>query len=220
MKASTLWFSGAILAIASVVFTTPAPAHADTYKRFDLGNFANQRFPIGITASSTVVFVDMGGIGGPCSSNSFDDCFETWVDGTRITFSPTDPGFTYDNGTGCTPFTIPSVSTGSTRGVCNNGHEVYAYKRGVGPMQGFYDGPYLNNVADRAGGGEVFQVDLNASGDFVLVEGLNPSMDDASGEWYEYIDLSTDTVPEPASIFLLGTGALAALGSMRRRLSQ
>jgi hypothetical protein len=217
MKAATLWFSGAILAIASVVFTTPATAHADTYKRFDLGNFANQRVLAGITASGTVVFFDNSE--GLCGFGNFG-CFETWVDGAFEGYSATDPGFTYDNGTGCTPFTIPPVSTGSTRGVCNNGHEVYAYKRGVGPMQGFYDGPYLNNVADRAGGGEVFQADLNASGDFVLVDGLNPSMDDASGEWYEYIDLSTDTVPEPASIFLLGTGALAALGSMRRRLSQ
>jgi hypothetical protein len=56
---------------------------------------------------------------------------------------------------------------------------------------------------------------LNASGDFVFVDGKTVS--DASGEWYEYIDLTTRATPEPTSIFLLGTGVFAALGPMRRQ---
>jgi hypothetical protein len=211
------FFSAAILAIVAVLSTAPATAHADTYQVFDLGNFENERGLFGITDSGAIVFFDNfeAGCFDPFHSGG---CFETWVDGTRVGFSPTDPrtdpGLTYDNGMQCTPTIIPPV-TGLTQGVCNNGHEVYAYKPNTIPPIGltFYDGPDL--ATDRIGEGRVFQADLNASGDFVFVDGKTVS--DASGEWYEYIDLTTRATPEPTSIFLLGTGVFAALGPMRRQ---
>jgi hypothetical protein len=214
MKISPSFFSAAILAIAAVLFTTSATAHADTYERFDLGNFENERGLSGITDSGTVVFFDSDIVCSP----SIVGCFETWVDGTRVGFSAIDPGLTYDNGTPCTPTIIPPPTGFTTGGVCNNGYEVYAHKPNTLPPQNltFYDGPDL--ATDKFGGGLIFQADLNASGDFVFVNGKTIS--DASGEWYEFIDLTTAATPEPESIFLLGTGALAALATMRKRLFQ
>lgn len=214
------FFNAAVIAITAVLFSAPAITHGDTYQLFDLGAFENERGLSGITGSGTVVFFDNFQAG--CSDPlHLGGCFETWVDGTRVGFSATDPrtdpGLTYDNGTPCTPTITPPV-TGfvSGGGVCNNGREVYAYKPNTLPPQNFtfYDGPDL--ATDRFGSGLVFGADLNAAGDFVVVE--NKTISDASGEWYEYIDLTTRATPEPESIFLLGTGALAALGVMRKRL--
>jgi hypothetical protein len=206
----------AILAIAAVFFTAPTTAHADTYQIFNLGGFANEHFFSGITDSGTVVFFDLEG---ECGGYSISEgCFETWVDGTRVSYSTTDPrtdpGLTYDNGTPCTPTIIPPITTGSAGGVCNNGHEVYEYHSNNQHGAAFYDGPYLD-LTDQIGGGLVFEADLNASGDFVFVNGK--TVEDVSGEWFEYIDLTTRATPEPSSIALLGTGALAALGTIRKR---
>jgi hypothetical protein len=38
-----------------------------------------------------------------------------------------------------------------------------------------------------------------------------------SEQWFEAIDL---TIPEPGGILLLGSGALTAIGAMRRRLQK
>jgi hypothetical protein len=70
--------------------------------------------------------------------------------------------------------------------------------------------PVLAQVSGALGGGLIF---LNGQGDIVY--------DDVFDEdWFEAIDLTTAATPEPASLFLFGTGALGALGIMRKRLFQ
>lgn len=208
-----------IVAVATLIglFTTPAKAHADTYQIFDLGS-ANRTGIVGITASGTVVLDFHIPVGAdPCKSSNICNEYETWTNGVMVNQSYTAPNLVYDNGAPCTvsaPFLTSSVS-----GTCNNGNEVYTAVYPAATMP-----PYLNAtftgpdpVADFFAPGEISisDVNLNSSGDFAY-NWDHPT--GGGGENLEAIDLTTDQVPEPGSIFLLGTGLLAALGTMRRRL--
>jgi hypothetical protein len=215
MRTSKPWFSAAILAIAVVFFAAPTPSHADSYQIFLLFTASNSptaiHDPVGITASGTVVaFVDptdCGGTPGPC--------YETFDHGVVVSQSLTLPALAYDNGnSGCAP--DASFSASFSDSVCNNGREVYGtnFNSAVHPSE-IFTGP--DPVADFFASGVLASADLNSSGDFVyLVNALGSS----NGEIFEAIDLTTDQVPEPGSIFLLGTGLLAGLGAMRRRSLQ
>jgi hypothetical protein len=214
MRTSKPWFSAAIIAIAAVLFAAPTPSHADTYQIFLLFTSSISptatHDPVGITASGAVVaFVDptdCGGTPGPC--------YETFANGVLVSQSLTLPALAYDNGNSCAPDASFSASFGDS--VCNNGHEVYGtnFYSAVHPSE-IFTGP--DPVADFFASGVLASADLNSSGDFVyLVNAVGLS----NGEVLEAIDLTTDQVPEPASLFLLGTGLLAGLGTMRRRLLQ
>jgi hypothetical protein len=211
MKVSKPWFSAAIIAIAVVLFAAPQPIHADTYQIFDLGSGYRTDL-IGITASGTVV-TDIFGL---CNTTDID-CFQTWVNGVLVTESATPPSLVYDNGTPCIPNAPAAIIGAVATAVCNNGHEVYAMDRFAPEYPNrIFTGP--DPVTDSFHGpAPLDEIRLNSSGDFLYLEG---NLGIGDGEVYEAIDLTTDQVPEPGSIFLLGTGALTALAAMRRRLLQ
>jgi hypothetical protein len=200
----------AILAFAVVSFTAPKPAHADSYQILLLLNASTSpfafHFPVGITASGTVVAsVD------PTDCNGTPGhCYETFDNGVLVGKSLTLPALAYDNGTPCT---VPFNGGSFAGAVCNNGREVFGTPINSTPYGSeIFTGP--DPVADFFASGVLASADLNSSGDFVYwVNAVGSS----NGEILEAIDLTTDQVPEPGSIFLLGTGILAALSLPRRR---
>ncbi|HKR28415.1 MAG TPA: PEP-CTERM sorting domain-containing protein [Acidobacteriaceae bacterium] len=198
MKLSEFWFGA--LAIAATVVLFHSSARADTYQIYDLGS-AYRTDLSGITPSGGTVVL----------YSNVSNLYQTFVDGVSTGFTTARPSFTFDNGTPCT---VSIGSSHATDAVCNNGREVFAYNPNHIGGSAFYDGTDL--AADGAGGGDVFDAILNASGDFVLTEG--ETANDASGEIDEYVDLSTSPVPEPSGIVLLGTGMLGLAGLTRRRL--
>lgn len=201
-----------VIAIALVLFTASTPAHADSYQKILLFNASFTPFafhnPVGITDSgAVVVFVD------PANCNGTPGhCYETFNNGVLVSKSLTVPALAYDNGTGCAP--NAAFSGPFSASVCNNGREVYGTPINSIPYDAeIFTGP--DPVADFFAPGELESVDLNSSGDFVYW--IN-ARGESNGSIYEAIDLTTDQVPEPASILLLSAGLLAAAGTLRRRL--
>jgi len=222
MKASRICLGfAAVLAVIGLV-AVPAAAHADTYQILDLDgvNFNGATIDvIGITASGAVVLVENIPPGAPlCLISNICQEYETWMDGVMVNESTTAPDLVYDNGALCTvsaPFLTPTFPF-PVQGICNNGHEVYSAPSDAAPYAGDnFTGP--DPVADLFASPptEIEDFDLNSSGDFVYTayhhaEGGGPEA------IFEAID--TSETPEPASIFLLGTGLVAVAGSLRRRL--
>jgi len=211
MKALRLGPVVARLAIVAVLLTASASALADTYDILRLQPATNSssdiHYPVGITDSGVVVIladpVDCNGTPG--------HCYETYFNGDLLSRSLTEPALAYDNGTAC-----QLTLTGGTLayGACNNGREVVGTPLGSA-VTGIFTGP--DPVADLFSAALLGEVDLNSAGDFVYLEDQGHESD---GAIYEAIDLTTRQTPEPASIYLFGTGLFAAAGMMRRRLFQ
>jgi hypothetical protein len=192
MKLARFWINP--LAIAAVVILLNFPARADTYQIYDLGD-GNFYTPIGIDNSGAVVI-----------ENDSNSTYSLFVDGMGVSESSTPPPlFVYDNGTPCSPVLDSGMSLNG-KASCNGAYEVFggAY---LDANKGIYTGP---GPADFLQAGTVDILVLNSSGDFAWTDGRDE-------ENFEAIDLTSDQVPEPSSLILLGTGLLAAAG-MRRHL--
>jgi len=186
-------------------------AHADSYEIIDFGfgdNVADQL--VGIESSGAVVFYSTVG---PCGI--VIPCWSTWVNGALASYTSTNPNPVYDNGTtSSVPTTSLSLSGSDLAdSVFNNGYEVFG-TNGAAPSpyeDSIFDGP--DPVANFIGNGELDVADLNSSGDFVyLIDARGILPDEAHGEYYEAIDLTTTETPEPSSLLLLATGVLSVLG--------
>lgn len=215
MKALRLGPGAALLAIAALLLTVSTPAFADSFQIFHVlsGTEFTSPFSIaGMTASGAVIVESHPGNGCPAPF----PCFTTFVHGEQVgRGTPVDPGH-YDNGMPCAPRVSPVPAGSGAFGTCNSGYEIDEIDSPLGdripmPYAEIFTGP--DPVADFFSVGSVLF--LNSSGDFVYQVG-GPKVGDPFDD-YEAIDLTTSETPEPSSIFLLGTGLLAGLGTLRRR---
>ncbi len=197
-----------IAALMALLFTAPASLLADTYQILNLGTDANWFF-YGMDDSGTAV---LRAESGPFSCSLSLPCYNTFVNGASTGYTTTAPTLGYDNGFSCTPI-LPAGAT-SQRAVCNNGRQGFSGFLSSGQeLPNVYTGPDsasgpLTELQAYSGEGPIF---MNSQGDLVW--------DDHFSETFvEAIDLTQ--IPEPGSILLLGTGIIAAAGSMRRRLKE
>jgi len=200
MRLSKLSFAAIIVQSLLIV----SPALADTYKIFTLDS-DQARFVYGMDAAGDVVLsvdADNNGDCGPVVN-----CYETFIGGVlafRTTAPP--PAFTIDDGTPCSPTVPPGLTV--LHAVCNNGREVFSARATGQLFPDLYTGPNIVDVFPGQGAGDFLY--LNSEGDILW-------NDPRTEFWFEAFDL-TSQAPEPGSLFLVGTGALAAVEAMRRRL--
>jgi hypothetical protein len=205
MKPFNPAFTAATVAVAALLLASPITSYADTYQVFDLGgDHASNLY--GIDTSGAVVTIDQS------NYPIHDQTYKTWVNGVVVSVSFTPPSLNYDNGTPCVPTVSPGITTYPANSRCNNGHEVYFASYQTAPpsyINGIFTGPNLSDLLTTHG--TLDGIVLNASGDYAWIDGLNE-------EFYQAIDLTPQFVPEPGSLLLLGTGLLASIGAIRRRI--
>jgi hypothetical protein len=203
MNLSKLLFTFATVAPIVLLPSLPHRLLADTYSLQRLDTDSGRIF-YGMDDSRHVVFslenTDACGF-------TANTCYETFSDGSFLGRSTVAPAFAYDYVAGAClfpqPLSLPCGITNNGRiaviAAAPLGEETLSVSSGSNPAQLLY----------TTGFGPRFA--LNGVGDIVFDDGL-------LDEWYDAVDLSTAPIPEPASIFLLATGAITlALAPRRNR---
>jgi hypothetical protein len=209
-----------LLRIATLSLFTLAlslSASADSYRVIDLGSIPNSGL-YGIAKDGTVVIEYEIAI-------PDDIVWATAPLNGQGTTLPYPPHLDYDGGTECNATTSSGVTSENFGAiVCNGSHEVYeGFFTPPGSSQqmlGIFTGPDLSDLlpgfaypADSAP--FINGLALNSSGDFAF--SLNGGLYD---HYYEAVDLTTpSSIPEPSTLVFFSTGALALVGTVRRRLA-
>ncbi len=201
------WFGLSVFALFIALFATPARSRADTYQILNLQSDQGYFF-YGMNEYGDVVMNESSYfLCGPASPT----CYETYVDGLPAGLSTTPPPLIYDNGGPCAP-TLPAGES-SLYAACNGGRVAWTgYLTPTQIMPSIYTGPSSNpsavNLVPGENGDNSF-IFINSQGDIVWDNVFNE-------EFYEAIDL-TAAVPEPPSLLLFGSGALALAAFFARR---
>ncbi len=198
-------FSSSLAAVLLILPTLLAthPAKADTYKITVVDMTQSENFA-GIDDQGDFV-VNANAF--KCGEQVGDPCFEVFDSGQSPFFVTTAPVLDFDNGVPCTVPVSPALGQPTASGMCNNGHEILSILTSTPGIRGVYDGPDLSDAISTTlsfDGGFI-----NANGDAVFISGLTNELIFAQ-------DLTTAAAPEPGSLYLLGTGGLAMLGTLRR----
>jgi PEP-CTERM motif len=199
-------FGFTLAALALIAIAAPVRSYADTYQIFQLESDQDYFF-YGMDDAGDVAF-ERSPPTGPCGPVSV--CYFTYVNDVFTGATSTVPTFTADDGTPCSAIVAPPGSAGDA--VCNNGREAFTGDY-TGALQHstVYTGLDPADALPVYGGGVIY---MNSLGDIVFDDIYDE-------EFFEAVDTSTtgtlNPTPEPGSLFLVGTGALAALGTLRRR---
>ncbi|HZY63187.1 MAG TPA: PEP-CTERM sorting domain-containing protein [Edaphobacter sp.] len=99
--------------------------------------------------------------------------------------------------------------------LCANGHMIFSGEYDLPDgnyLRGIWVGSNPDVSLDYLGDHSIDGGFMTANGNAYFIDGLNDSLDVA-------LNLDASPIPEPESIFLLGTGLVALLGIARKRLS-
>jgi hypothetical protein len=194
MRLSKLPFCIAIAALLFLQFSA-ATSRADTYKIVDLGPDNLQFY--GMDDSGHVVFLSAN------CGNPAQECYVDFLNGTVVGETTVAPTFAWDytaSFCGVPPCTISNNGRTAVIAAEPFDEDDLFVESGGNPPQFLATGGFTST-----------EFAINGLGDIVFDEG---NLED---EWDEAIDLSTAPVPEPTSILLLGTGAIALSGMVPRR---
>src|SRR5579871_2101828 len=123
--------SVAITTLTIFSLSTAVPALADSYNVTVITHTQDEGF-YGIDANGdfTVNVSNQAQQFAGCGGVQFNPCYETFYFGqSQPVISTAPPLLAWDNGSPCTPSVSPGM--GVSKGLCNNGHEIYG---------GFYNG--------------------------------------------------------------------------------
>jgi hypothetical protein len=201
MRQSKLPFCVAIAALFFLQLSAPTASHADTYQIVGLG-IDNVQFYGMDDSGHVVLYASFFSCGDPSQG-----CYEDFLNGLPVGRTSVAPTYTWDYAAGTCVFPQPN-SVPCT--ISDNGRTA-----GIAVLQPFEDTLFVYSgsnppqlLVTAHGIGGIFA--MNGVGDIVFD---NQNVD----EWYEAVDLTTAPIPEPASILLLGTGAIALAGMSLRR---
>jgi hypothetical protein len=213
MRFSFSRFIVGIVAAATLLFFAPTRAKADTYQLIGLG-LDNQFSFYGLSSTGLAVFEnDSTSLCGPGPT-----CFYSFLDGVFLGNTATAPVFTPDEGGSCSPGlpTLPSPGY-VINSQCNGGYQMLTGEpdgQGTFPEELYASSPGfpLTEIPASFPETDARPLYLNSIGDAVYDDGF-------SDIWYEVVDLTTLPTPEPDSLLLLATGAIAGAFTLRRRFA-
>jgi hypothetical protein len=213
VNSKSFLFAAAFLLVLTAVGRT---AHADSYSWMSVLQTQNENFAGGDDFGNYTINISNSfayGPGGNCGGVISNTCYEThYANNASPSYSTTVPAL-WTNPDPVAGTEDCSLYAGSRSVLCNNGHALYfgfVTKPDGSEIRGMFAGA-TPDYTDYLGSASFDGGFMTANGNAYFIDGLHDTLDIA-------LNRSATPVPEPGSLLLLGTGGLAMLGAVRRRV--